>query len=117
MRWLLLIVALAPDAVRADERPASSVREKLRGKLAESFPLAVKPSAGDQVEPNHELLVLEPIVISESRGVIELERLVAKESQREKAAKFSFVTGGRLYRSEWLELGTWWDPRTGWTFF
>jgi hypothetical protein len=60
------------------------------------------------------VLVLEPFVVTESRGVRELEKVLADDRQRQEAGRFTATKGGTIYRSERVELGSWWSPLTGW---
>ena len=117
MRWLLLLAVLMADTGRGEETPPSSVREKLRARIVESLPApAPARPAADKPEPASPVLVLEPMVVSESRGVRELGKQLVAEKQRQEAESFSPLKGGTIYRSERLELGGWWTPEGGWHF-
>lgn len=118
MKWLLLIAALIAASGRGEEAPPPSMREKLRARIVESLPPRppAKP-AGDQPEQVNPVLVLEPMMISESRGARELGQQLAAEKQRQEAEAFSVLKGGRIYHSERLDLGVWWNPKSNvWEF-
>jgi hypothetical protein len=117
MKWLVLIAVLLAGPVRGQEAAALSVREKLRTRIIETLPPSppAKP-AEDRPEQANPVLVLEPIVVSESRGVRQLEKALVDDKQRKAAEAFSFGKGGTLYRNERLEVGSWWSPVTGWQF-
>ncbi len=46
----------------------------------------------------------------------ELARLLASEKQRLAAERFTPVKGGTIYKTDRLELGSWWSPDKGWQF-
>lgn len=116
MKWLLLLALLTAGPLRSEEAPAPSVREKLRARIIETLP---PPQAGQteaKPEKDDAVLVLEPMVVTESRGVRELAKALADDKQRQEAERFSAVKGGKIYSSERLDVGGWWSPATGWTF-
>lgn len=119
MRWLplsaVLLAGLAPGA----ETSSPVMREKLRARIVETLPpAAAATSAGPRAEPAGEpMFVLEPMVVTESKGVRELAKALAEDKQRQAAESFSVLKGGRIYGGERLELGGWWAPATGWQFF
>ncbi len=92
-----------------------SMREKVRARLIETMP---RPPAGPAGKPRAEgaELTLEPMVVSEPRGVRELAKLLASEKQRLAAERFTPVKGGTIYQTDRLELGSWWSPDKGWQF-
>ena len=92
------------------------MREKLRVRLGETLPPAALTAAEETPDSGPEVLVLEPIVVTESRGVRELEKTLADDRQRQEAQRFTPLKGGTVYRSERVELGAWWEPGSGWTF-
>jgi hypothetical protein len=120
MRWLLLSAVLLVVPARAEEgaSPAPAVREKLRARILETLPPAPAASSAEpRPEPAGEpVLELEPMVVTESRGVRELSKALAADKQRQAAESFSPVRGGKIYGSERLDLGGWWSPATGWHF-
>jgi hypothetical protein len=117
MRWLLLLAVLMADSGRGEEATPPSVREKLRARIVESLPApAPARPVADKPEQANPVLVLEPMVVSESRGVRELGKQLAAEKQRQEADSFSPLKGGTIYRSERLEVGGWWTPESGWHF-
>ena len=93
------------------------MREKLRARIAETVaPLAEVRPAEEKPQAEGAVLVLEPIVVTESRGVRELEKALADDKQRQEAERFTPGKGGTIYRSERVELGGWYSPATGWQF-
>lgn len=117
-RWLLLCAVLRAGPVWAEEAPAPlGVRERLRARIIETLPPPPPAGAAD-ARPAQEgaVLVLEPMVVTESRGVRELAKALADDKQRQEAERFSVVKGGKFYSSERLDVGSWWSPTTGWTF-
>lgn len=120
MRWLPLSAALllAPAWAEEAASPSPSVREKLRARILETLPPApVTRAEEEKREPDSEpVLVLEPIVVTESRGARELAKALTEEKQRQETEAFSLLKGGKIYRSERLDVGAWWSPTTGWTF-
>lgn len=50
------------------------------------------------------------------KGQRKLVKLLASEKQRKKDESFSASKGGTIYRTERLEVGSWWSPQTGWQF-
>lgn len=117
MKWLLLLALLTAGPLRSEEAPAPSVKEKLRARIIETLPPPPPAGAAD-ARPAQEgaLLVLEPMVVTESRGVRELAKALADDKQRQEAERFSAIKGGKIYSSERLDVGSWWSPATGWTF-
>lgn len=116
MRWLLLSAVLLAAFARGAETPSPAMREKLRARIVETLPPASTTTAGETRVPDAGVLVLEPIVVTESRGVRELEKTLAEDRQRQEAQRFTPLKGGTIYRSERVELGAWWEPASGWTF-
>jgi hypothetical protein len=117
MKWLLLLALLVAGPLRSEPAPAPSVREKLRARIVETlppppsgWPAEAKPASDEPV------LVLEPMVVTESKGVRELAKVLADDQQRQEAERFSVVKGGKIYSSERLDVGGWWSPTGGWTF-
>jgi hypothetical protein len=116
MKWLLIFAMLMAIPAWAEEAPPG-VREKLRARIVETLP--PPPPAGptdDKPEQSTPVLVLEPMVVSESRGVRELEKVLADDKQRQEVERFHLAKGGKIYSSERLDLGGWWSPVTGWQF-
>lgn len=117
MRWQLLFAVLLAGSAAGAETSSPAMREKLRARITEGVaPLAAIRSAEEKPEAEGEVLVLEPIVVTESRGVRELEKALADDKQRQAAERFTPGKGGTIYRSERVELGGWWSPATGWQF-
>jgi hypothetical protein len=117
MRWLLLPAVLLVGSLHGAETSSAAMREKLRARIAETVvPLATARSAEESSEPESDVLVLEPIVVTESRGVRELAKALAEDKQRQEAERFTATKGGTIYRSERVELGGWYSPATGWQF-
>ncbi len=117
MRWLLLPAVLLAGFASGAETSSPAMREKLRARIAETVaPLSATPRAEEKPEAEGEVLELEPIVVTESRGVRELEKALAEDKARQEAERFTPAKGGMIYKSERVELGSWWSPRTGWTF-
>ncbi len=114
MRALLLLAVLTAGPLRSEEPPAPSVREKLRARIVETLPPPSSGTLEDKPEQDGAVLVLEPMVVTESKGVRELEKALVEDRQRQKAEAFSLLKGGTLYRSERLELGIWGRPGSGW---
>lgn len=115
MRWLLLSAALLLAPAWAEEvvSPAPSVREKLRVRILETLPPSSPGTQEDKPEQDGGVLVLEPIVVTESRGARELAKALVEEKQRQEAERFSVLRGGKIYSSERLDVGIWWAPG-GW---
>jgi hypothetical protein len=103
MRWLLLL--------------AASLAALMRARIVETLPPSpgARPAA-DQPVSEEPVLVLEPIVVTESRGVKKLEKAIADDRERREAERFTPLKGGKIYSSERLDMGGWWDPATGWSF-
>lgn len=117
MRWPLLFAFLLAGLMRGQETPSAGMREKLRARIVETLPpAATTPAEEGKPEPASEVLVLEPLVVTESRGVRELAKALADARQRQEAGRFTATKGGRIYRSERVELGAWWEPASGWVF-
>lgn len=116
MRWLLLSAVLLAGFVHGAETSSPVMREKLRVRLVETLPPAAPTGPEETLAPGTEVLVLEPIVVTESRGVRELEKVLADEKQRKEAERFAPLKGGTIYRSERVELGGWYSPVSGWQF-
>jgi hypothetical protein len=116
MRALLLLAVLMAGPLRSEEPPAPSVREKLRARIIETLPPPTRGALEDKPEQDSAVLVLEPIVVTESRGARELAKALAEEKQRQEAEAFSPLKGGNIYSSERLDVGAWWSPTKGWTF-
>lgn len=115
MRWLLLPVVLVAGSLRGEEAPAPSVREKLRARILETLPSAPPARPTEiKVEAESPVLVLEPMVVTESKGVRELAKVLAEDKERQEAERFSVVQGGRIYSGERLDVGFWWSPASGW---
>ncbi len=115
MRWLLLSAVLFSGFAHGAETSSPAMREKLRARIVETMPAPAK-AAETAPEPDASVLVLEPIIVIESRGVRELEKALADDRQRQEAERFTPLKGGTIYRSERLEVGAWWEPGSGWTF-
>lgn len=116
MKGLLLFAVLMAVPVWGEEAQPG-MREKLRTRIVESLP-PPPPAGPTDAKPEQEntVLVLDPMVISESRAVRELEKALADDKQRKEAERFSAVKGGKIYSSERLNVGSWWSPATGWQF-
>ena len=103
---MLLTVVLVAGSLRGEEAPAPSVREKLRARILETlppppsgWPAEAKPASDEPV------LVLEPMVVTESKGVRELAKAIKEDEQRQEAERFSVLKGGKIYSSERLDVG------------
>ncbi|MDQ5977332.1 MAG: hypothetical protein QG602_304 [Verrucomicrobiota bacterium] len=117
MRWLLLSAVLFAGPVRGAETSSPAMREKLRARIAGTVaPLPATGAAGEKSEAEEQVLVLEPIVVTESRGVRELAKALADAKERLAAERFTATKGGTIYRSERVEVGSWYSPATGWRF-
>ncbi len=115
MSRLLLLAALLAGPLWADEAPpAPSVREKLRDRIKATLaPAPAKPEDGKKTEAE-DVFVLEPIMVTESKGVRELGKLLASEERRKAEEAFAPAKGGTLYKNDRIELGVWWNPGAGW---
>jgi hypothetical protein len=116
MRSLLLAaVLLITGSLRSEGQSAPSVREKLRARILETLPSAppARPTE-TQGEPESPVFVLEPMVVTESKGGRELAKVLAEDKERQEAERFSVVKGGKIYSSERLDVGFWWSPASGW---
>ena len=117
MRWLLLSAVLFAGFVHGAETSSPAMQEKLRVRIVETVPPADPTAAAETTpEPDAGVLVLEPIVVTESRGVRELEKTLAEERQRQEAQRFTPLKGGTIYRGERVEVGGWYSPASGWRF-
>ncbi len=85
-------------------------------RLVETLPRPKPESADDKAKAESPAIELEPMVISETRGVRDLEKLLASEKLRLEAERFTPVKGGTIYKSDRLEVGSWWSPVSGWQF-
>ncbi len=114
MRRLLLFALLLVGLARGDEPAVPTMREKLRMRILETLP-PPRPAgpAKEDAESESPALHLEPMVVSEGKGVQELRKVLASEKQRLAAERFAPVKGGTIYKNERLELGSWWTPATG----
>ncbi len=116
MRWLLLFAVLLAGSMHGTETSSPAMREKLRARITETVaPLATDRSAEEKPEAEEQVLVLEPVVVTESRGVRELEKALADDRQRQETQRFTPLKGGTIYRSERLEIGSWFSS-SGWVF-
>lgn len=115
MRWLLLSAVLFSGFAHGAETSSPAMREKLRARIVETMP-APAQTAETAPEPDAEVLVLEPVVVTESRGVRELEKALADDRQRQEAQRFTPLKGGTIYRGERVEIGGWYSPVSGWHF-
>ena len=115
MRLPLIPVLLLASLAQGQDTPPAGMREKIRARIIETLP---PPSPRQPEAPSREgpVLVLKKMVISEDRAVRELEKALADDRRRKEAAHFTATRGGTLYRSERLEVGSWWSPTTGWQF-
>ena len=117
MRWLLLSAVLLAGSMHGTETSSPTMREKLRARLTETVaPLALTQSTEQNPEAEEPVLVLEPVVVTESRGVRELAKALADDRQRQEAQRFTPLNGGTIYRSERVEVGGWYSPASGWQF-
>ena len=116
MRWLPLSAVLFAGFAHGAETSSPAMREKLRVRLVETLPPAALTAAEEAPDRDGEVLVLEPIVVIESRGVRELEKTLAEERQRQEAERFTATKGGTIYRGERVEVGGWYSPASGWRF-
>lgn len=116
MRWLLFFAVLLAGFAPGAETSSPAMREKLRARIAETLPPAAPTAAEETLGPDTEVLVLEPVVVTESRGVRELEKALADDRARQEAERFTAAKGGTIYRGERVEVGAWWVPGSGWTF-
>ena len=116
MRWLLLSAVLLAGFARGAETSSPAMREKLRTRIVETLQPASTTTAGETREPDAEVLVLKPVVVTESRGVRELAKALADDRQRQEAQRFTPLNGGTIYRSERVEVGGWYSPASGWRF-
>ena len=117
MRWLLLSAVLLAGSMHGMETSSPAMRQKLRARIAETVaPSGTVRSAEEKPEAEEQVLVLEPVVVTESRGVRELARTLADDRQRQETQRFSPLKGGTIYRSERVELGGWYSPASGWQF-
>ncbi len=114
-RPLVFIVFLV-GSLSAEEFGSRDMREKVRARIIESLPPAPDRPAFVPLESEEPVLVLEPIVVSESRGVRELAKQVAEDRQRREAEQFTPLKGGKIYSNDRLEVGGWWEPGKGWRF-
>jgi len=110
------IAVLMVCPASGQEVAAPNLREKLRARIVETLPPPSSDRPDDKPEQPTPVLVLEPMVVSEFRGVRELEKVLAGDKQRKETERFSVTKGGTLYRSDRVELGSWWSPTTGWQF-
>jgi len=116
MRWLLLFAVLLAVPMGGQETSSPGVREKLRVRILETLPAPPARTVAEGTETEGSVLVLEPIVVTESRGAKTLEKAIVEDRQRQKAERFTPLKGGRIYGSERLDVGGWYDPARGWTF-
>lgn len=118
MKWLLLCAVVLLGPLRGEpELTPPSVRDRLLTRIKETLPPpSVEAQTGDKTEPAGTVLVLDPIVVSESKGQRELVKLLASEQQRLADEAFGFSKGGTIYRTDRLELGGWYSRKTGWQF-
>jgi hypothetical protein len=117
MRWLLLSAVLLAGFAHGAETSSPAMQEKLRARIVETLPPAVPTAATETApEPDASVLVLEPVIVTESRGVRELEKALAEDKTRQEAERFTPLKGGTIYRSERVELGGWFSPGKGWEF-
>lgn len=114
MRWLPLFAVLFAGILRGADTSSPAMREKLRSRILEVLP-PVSTEERETQEPDAAVLVLEPIVVTESRGVRELEKSLAADKQRKEAERFTPIKGGTIYRSERVEIGSWFSS-SGWEF-
>ncbi len=116
MRWLLLFAVGLAGLMCGQETSSAGMREKVRVRIVDSLPASPLPAKSAETTPPPEeaVLVLEPIVVTESRGVRELAKALADDRQRQEARRFTATQGGTIHRSERVEVGSWWSPDTGW---
>lgn len=117
MRMLMLVAAFAAVPLRGEEPPPPRLREMLHALIMESLPDLPAPPALPYAEPaepvirivktEDDVVVLEPIVVSESRGVRGLEKMIARAKAQDEKEKFSAIEGGTIFRMGRLEFGTW----------
>ena len=117
MRWLLLSAVLLAGSMHGTETSSPAMREKLRARIAETVSMPAPAKAAETApEPDASVLVLEPVVVTESRGVQELAKALADDKERQEAERFTATKGGTIYRGERVEVGSWYSPATGWQF-
>lgn len=114
MRWLLLFAVLLAVPMRGQETSSPGVREKLRARILETLPASPTRTVATEAESEGPVLVLEPIVVTESRGAKALEKAIAEDKQRQETERFTPTKGGKIYSSERLDAGIWWEPGKGW---
>jgi hypothetical protein len=117
MKWLLLLVALTIGPLWAAEPTASpEMTRKLKARLKETVAPEIAQAIKETPLAEEPVLVLEPIVVTESRGARELGKQLAAAEERRKAEAFAPAKGGTIYKSDRVVVGSWWDPVKGWTF-
>jgi hypothetical protein len=119
MRKLLLITALAAVTAHGEEAGAPTMRQKLHARIMESAPppAPAKSSAlqngGEEAVP---AVVMNPVVVSESKLVREVTAALEREKQNRQEERFSPLQGGKIANLGPMQLGGWWIPGEGWTF-
>jgi len=117
MRRLLLFAALLAGPLRADEAaPPPSVKEKLSARIKETLPSAPLKLEEQAKTDGEEVLMLEPMVVNESKGARELGKLLTDEERRKAEEAFAPAKGGTIYKNDRIEVGVWWKPGVGWQF-
>ena len=116
MRWLTLIAVTSLAALGVENGPDPSVRERMRARILETLPARSPPASESRESEQDRVLVLEPMVVTESRISRALEKQLAREQELRKAESFGPSKGGTILRGERVELGGWWKPDSGWQF-
>jgi hypothetical protein len=116
MKRLLLLAVVIVVPLAGEEGVSPSLREKMRARILETLPAPPASTVAEREESEVPVLVLEPVVVTESRGVKKLEKAIAEDRKRQAAEAFSPLKGGKIYSSDRLDIGGWWEPGKGWTF-
>src|SRR5687767_7407920 len=117
MRIFLLLSALTVATGRADEPPASTMRQKLSSKVKEAVSQSPPPkqSADAKADENaiSPAIVMKPVVVSESKIVREVAAAIARKEQEEREERFSALNGGKIGKIGGMQLGGWWSAGEG----
>jgi hypothetical protein len=136
-RTLFLATFVAVTA-RGEEPARDAVRDQLRAKLTTSLPAPPSaipvsdkkpselppifskpppareiqsPKPGEKKADDSALVVMAPVVVTESKRDLGLEKAIAGQEQKE---PFSLVKGGTLYDNGRVQIGAW-GTASGWT--
>jgi hypothetical protein len=119
----LLLIPLLPTLAEAAEAVGPTMSEKLHAKIMASVPRALaKPDPDAKKDANSPaeaaaVVVMSPLLVSSSAVVQRVTVALARAEEYRVAEKFTPLSGGTIYTGTSFQLGSWWEPREGWTFF